>query len=120
MADRGGDAAATASSATGKRRRSVESGDEREETKMDLVQVEVATVEQQESGNVPVDEEEEKAAAPMTSSAAAEVEGGENEEGSDSEEEETLVVLELCDFKNHPLLDDYSSATLEVRGLWLG
>uniref|UniRef100_A0AAV1TU14 Transcription factor TFIIIC triple barrel domain-containing protein n=1 Tax=Peronospora matthiolae TaxID=2874970 RepID=A0AAV1TU14_9STRA len=34
-------------------------------------------------------------------------------ECEEEEEEETLVVLELCDFKNHPLFEDYSSATLE-------
>lgn len=47
---------------------------------------------------------EDKAPAPNS-------ETGDADESED--EEEMLVVLELCDFKNHPLFDDYSSATLE-------
>ncbi|RLN85095.1 hypothetical protein BBJ28_00023308 [Nothophytophthora sp. Chile5] len=38
--------------------------------------------------------------------------GGEESE-EELEEEEVLVILELCDFKNHPVFDDYASATLE-------
>ncbi|KAL3663245.1 hypothetical protein V7S43_011654 [Phytophthora oleae] len=57
------------------------------------------------NGNEQADEVEEKAPAPTTESVAV--------DGEESEEEEMLVVLELCDFKNHPLFDDYSSATLE-------
>lgn len=38
-----------------------------------------------------------------------------SDEGEESEEEEILVVLELCDFKNHPVLGEYASLTLEVR-----
>ncbi|GMF12713.1 unnamed protein product [Phytophthora lilii] len=47
----------------------------------------------------------------------AQAEAAEDDGEESEEEEEALVVLELCDFKNHPLLDDYSSATLEVCGL---
>ncbi|KAK1943458.1 Splicing factor 3B subunit 5 [Phytophthora citrophthora] len=56
------------------------------------------------NGKEEADELEEKAPAPNSESVA---------EDEESEEEEMLVVLELCDFKNHPLFDDYSSATLE-------
>ncbi|KAG3119146.1 hypothetical protein PI124_g3889 [Phytophthora idaei] len=83
----------------GKRRRSEDGGKE-EETEVNNVQVEKQTSEKV-NGHQDADELEDKAPAPT-------VEG----DGEDSEEE-MLVVLELCDFKNHPLFDDYSSATLE-------
>ncbi|KAG1685563.1 hypothetical protein DVH05_007863 [Phytophthora capsici] len=73
--------------ATEKRSRPVEDGEEKA------------------NSNVQGDDLEEKAPAPTTESVAV--------DGEESEEEEILVVLELCDFKNHPLFDDYSSATLE-------
>ncbi|TMW69196.1 hypothetical protein Poli38472_001352 [Pythium oligandrum] len=42
------------------------------------------------------------------------VEVAANEDEDDEEdEEEMLVVLELADFKNHPILDDYRSITIE-------
>lgn len=64
-------------------------------------------------------DEEEKAPAPQSTAPAAAVEedGEHNGDKSEEEEEEALVVLELCDFKNHPLFDDYSTATLEVRSV---
>lgn len=33
----------------------------------------------------------------------------------DEEEDDVLVVLELADFKNHPIFDDYRSIRIEVR-----
>lgn len=45
----------------------------------------------------------------------------EAEEEEVEDEEDILVVVELADFKNHPILDDYQSITIEVRCLddWL-
>lgn len=34
---------------------------------------------------------------------------------SDEEDDDVLVVLELADFKNHPIFDDYASVRIEVR-----
>ncbi|UIZ25822.1 hypothetical protein KXD40_006097 [Peronospora effusa] len=62
---------------------------------MKKMQVQVMTSEKQMN-----EQDEEKVTADLTGD-------------DDEEEEETLVVLELCDFKNHPLFDDYSLATLE-------
>ncbi|RMX67132.1 hypothetical protein DD238_001975 [Peronospora effusa] len=83
-----------------KRQRSIESENEKEINdmkEMKKMQVQVMTSEKQMN-----EQDEEKVTADLT--------GDDDEE---EEEEETLVVLELCDFKNHPLFDDYSLATLE-------
>ncbi|KAE8896295.1 hypothetical protein PF005_g20506 [Phytophthora fragariae] len=94
---------------TGKRRRAGDdAADADEETKANSVQVDD---EVHVNGNGRAHEEEEKAVAPQ--SAAVEDGDDNGEESEEEEEEEALVVLELCDFKNHPLFDDYSSATLE-------
>ena len=85
---------------TRKRPRSIEKHDEVHDMKK-MQQVHVQISEQQ----MKAQEEEEEQEETTT----------EQSRGRDWEEEETLVVLELCDFKNHPLFDDYSSATLEVR-----
>ncbi|KAG6614022.1 Transcription factor TFIIIC, tau55-related [Phytophthora cinnamomi] len=88
--------------ATGKRRRSVDGAAESdEETKAsDGRVVATAAEEVHVNGNGRAHEEEEKA-------------HDDTAEDGEEEEEEALVVLELCDFKNHPLFDDYSTATLE-------
>ncbi|CAI5706829.1 unnamed protein product [Peronospora effusa] len=81
-----------------KRQRSIESENEKEINdmkEMKKMQVQVMTSEKQMN-----EQDEEKVTADLTGD-------------DDEEEEETLVVLELCDFKNHPLFDDYSLATLE-------
>ncbi|CAI5731181.1 unnamed protein product [Peronospora destructor] len=85
---------------TRKRQVAIEKSEDKTEDmkKMNLVQVQVMTSEQQMN-----EQEEEKATAHSTGDC----------EDDDKEEEETLVVLELCDFKNHPIFDDYSSVTLE-------
>ncbi|ETP40421.1 hypothetical protein F442_12232 [Phytophthora nicotianae P10297] len=88
---------------SGKRRRSESEG--KEETEVNNVHIEEHTSEQATNGHRDADELEDKAPAPHSATA----EGG----GADDSEEEMLVVLELSDFKNHPLFDDYSSATLE-------
>lgn len=41
--------------------------------------------------------------------------GGDVESDDDEEEDDVLVVLELADFKNHPIFDDYRSIRIEVR-----
>ncbi|KAJ8552493.1 hypothetical protein ON010_g10051 [Phytophthora cinnamomi] len=89
--------------ATGKRRRSVDGAAESdEETKAsDGRVVATAAEEVHVNGNGRAHEEEEKA-------------HDDTAEDGEEEEEEALVVLELCDFKNHPLFDDYSTATLEL------
>ncbi|KAG7392851.1 hypothetical protein PHYPSEUDO_014338 [Phytophthora pseudosyringae] len=97
-----------AAALTGKRRRSVENGAEEGEAEANDVQAEEQTSEQQTDGNGHADELEDKAPAPTPA-----VDDGDAEASEEEEDEEMLVVLELCDFKNHPLFDDYSAATLE-------
>ncbi|RLN90220.1 hypothetical protein BBJ28_00016663 [Nothophytophthora sp. Chile5] len=72
------------------------------------------------NGNGKVDEEAKEVgeleANGQEADTAVEEEGARGEESEEElEEEEVLVILELCDFKNHPVFDDYASATLEVR-----
>ncbi|KAH7491706.1 hypothetical protein PRIC1_002883 [Phytophthora ramorum] len=106
-------AAARSLTTTGKRQRAVESdADLLEEIKSETAQVPATTSENYVNGNEKPDEEEEKTADASDCQSAAVGGGGDGAE-EESGEEEALVVLELCDFKNHPLLDDYSSATLE-------
>lgn len=38
----------------------------------------------------------------------------EEQEGEEEEDDEVLVVLELTDFKNHPIFDDHRHLTIEV------
>ncbi|GLE02178.1 hypothetical protein PINS_up011016 [Pythium insidiosum] len=38
---------------------------------------------------------------------------GEEEEDDEDDEEDIFVVVELADFKNHPILDDHQAVTIE-------
>ncbi|CAH0474615.1 unnamed protein product [Peronospora belbahrii] len=81
-----------------KRQRSRERQDEKEEIQVDSIQVNCMKNEQQ------MHEQEEKRNSLYSK----------DESRCETEnQDETLVVLELCDFKNHPIFDDYSSAILE-------
>lgn len=65
------------------------------------------------------DEETKQSEGEMTNGGASGHEGhaGSNAESGDEDEEEdddVLVVLELVDFKNHPIFDDYRSIRIEV------
>ncbi|KAJ0406422.1 hypothetical protein P43SY_007030 [Pythium insidiosum] len=44
---------------------------------------------------------------------AAEEEGSAEEDDDDNDEEDIFVVVELADFKNHPILDDHQAVTIE-------
>ncbi|GAB9467202.1 Transcription factor tfiiic, tau55-related [Globisporangium polare] len=64
------------------------------------------------------DEETKQSEGEMTNGGASGHEGhaGSNAESGDEDEEEdddVLVVLELVDFKNHPIFDDYRSIRIE-------
>ncbi|TDH73985.1 uncharacterized protein CCR75_003329 [Bremia lactucae] len=73
------------------------------ETEIETECLKSTTCTQQVNSPGDVDELENEASA-------VDSEENNNHESSD---EEILVVLELCDFTNHPLFDDYSTATLE-------
>ncbi|KAF4319382.1 hypothetical protein BBO99_00006524 [Phytophthora kernoviae] len=97
-----GHGAVTSLKSTGKRRRSAP--EEEEEMKEKPIDVDAETNGRQENGNGRAEEEKKTQETTVT-------EAADDDDGSDGEE--ALVVLELCDFKNHPLFDDYSTATLE-------
>ncbi|CEG40342.1 Transcription factor TFIIIC, tau55-related [Plasmopara halstedii] len=77
--------------------------------------------EQREMNNAQMDSETSKSDGHLESDklvfkdplSTAKIDESDESDESDEDKEELLVVLELCDFKNHPLFDDYSSATLE-------